>query len=60
MDILEAVAGFFGIQPVALEAALLYKAKLVKKELCTAFLDPDGASNNRDDRAKTVYSLLLA
>ncbi|KAJ7429206.1 P-loop containing nucleoside triphosphate hydrolase protein [Mycena galericulata] len=33
--------------------------KLVK-ELCTVFLDPDGASNNRDDLAKTLYSLLFA
>jgi chitin synthase len=31
--------------------------KLVKKELCTVFLDPDGASDNRDDLAKdTLFS----
>ncbi|KAF8147259.1 glycosyltransferase family 2 protein [Crassisporium funariophilum] len=51
-DLLEIVSDFLGIQPAALE--------LVKKELCTVFLDPDGASDNRDDLAKTLYSLLFA
>ena len=59
-DLLEIVADFLGIQPAALEAALSYKTKLLKKELCTVFLDPDGASDNRDDLAKTLYSLLFA
>lgn len=59
-DVLEIVADFLGIHPSALEAALSYKTKLVKKELCTVFLDPDGASDNRDDLAKTLYSLLFA
>ncbi|KAF8965794.1 glycosyltransferase family 2 protein [Flammula alnicola] len=60
VDILEIVADFLGIQPASLEAALSYKTKFVKKELCTVFLDPDGASDNRDDLAKTLYSLLFA
>jgi len=60
VDILEIVADFLGVQPYALEAALSYKTKLLKKELCTVFLDPDGASDNRDDLAKTLYSLLFA
>lgn len=59
-DVLEIVADFLGVSPSALEAALSYKTKLVKKELCTVFLDPDGASDNRDDLAKTLYSLLFA
>ena len=58
--VLKIVADFLGIQPAALEATLSYKTKLVKKELCTVFLDPDGASDNRDDLAKTFYSLLFA
>ncbi|KIM70696.1 hypothetical protein SCLCIDRAFT_18753 [Scleroderma citrinum Foug A] len=49
-------AYFLGIQPSALENALSYKTKMVKKELCTIFLDPDGGSNNCIDLAKTVYS----
>lgn len=59
-DILAIVADFLGVQPSDLESALSYRTKLVKKELCTVFLDPDGASDNRDDLAKTLYSLLFA
>ncbi|KAF8643335.1 hypothetical protein AX16_009064 [Volvariella volvacea WC 439] len=59
-DVLHIVAEFLGVTDSALESALSYKTKLVKKELCTVFLDPDGASDNRDDLAKTLYSLLFA
>lgn len=59
-DVLDLVAEFLGVSPNALETALSYKTKLVKKELCTVFLDPDGASDNRDDLAKNLYSLLFA
>ncbi|KAG1744846.1 glycosyltransferase family 2 protein [Suillus lakei] len=59
-DVLGIVAEFLGVQAGALEGAMSYKTKLVKKELCTVFLDPDGASDNRDDLAKTLYSLLFA
>jgi chitin synthase len=59
-DVLELVAEFLGVMPSALETALSYRTKLVKKELCTIFLDPDGAADNRDDLAKTLYSLLFA
>ncbi|KAF8546245.1 P-loop containing nucleoside triphosphate hydrolase protein, partial [Imleria badia] len=58
VDIL--VAEFLGVQPPALESTLAYKTKLVKKELCTVFLGSDGASDNRDDFAMTLYSLLFA
>jgi chitin synthase len=58
-ETLNVVAEFLGVQPAALENALSYKAKMVRKELCTVFLDPDGASDNRDDLAKTLYSLLF-
>lgn len=59
-DVLAIVADFLGVHPTDLEATLSYRTKLVKKELCTVFLDPDGASDNRDDLAKTLYSLLFA
>ncbi|KAI0315785.1 glycosyltransferase family 2 protein [Amylostereum chailletii] len=59
-DVLAIVAEFLGVTTSALETALSYRTKLVKKELCTVFLDPDGASDNRDDLAKTLYSLLFA
>ncbi|KAF8523712.1 glycosyltransferase family 2 protein [Hysterangium stoloniferum] len=60
LDVLETVADFLGVQAAALESVLSYKTKLVKKELCTVFLDPEGASDNRDGLAKTLYSLLFA
>lgn len=60
VDVLGIVADFLGVQSSALESVLSYKTKLVKKELCTVFLDPEGASDNRDDLAKTLYSLLFA
>ncbi|KAG6377242.1 P-loop containing nucleoside triphosphate hydrolase protein [Boletus reticuloceps] len=46
--------------PSTLKTTLAYKTKLVKRELCTVFLDTDGASDNRDDLAKTLYTLLFA
>ncbi|KAH9947887.1 glycosyltransferase family 2 protein [Amylocystis lapponica] len=60
VDVLEIVSDFLGVQPAALEATLSYRTKMVKKELCTVFLDPDGASDNRDELAKSLYSLLFA
>ena len=36
-----------------------YKTKLIRKELCTVFLDSGGASDDRSDLAKTLYSLLF-
>ena len=59
-DVLALVAEFLGVTPSALETTLSYKTKLVKKELCTVFLDTDGAADNRDDLAKTLYSLLFS
>jgi len=56
VDVLEIVSDFFGIHPSELEAALSYKTKLVKKELCTVFLDLDGASDNRDNLANPCFS----
>jgi len=59
-DALALVAEFLGVTASALETGLSYRTKMVRKELCTVFLDPDGASDNRDDLAKTLYSLLFA
>lgn len=59
LDVLEIVAEFLGVQASALEVALTYRTRLVKKELCTVFLDPDGAADNRDELAITLYSLLF-
>lgn len=59
-DLLELVSEFLGVSSSALEIVLSYKTKLVKKELCTVFLDAEAAAENRDELAKTLYSLLFA
>ncbi|KAF5344589.1 hypothetical protein D9758_013900 [Tetrapyrgos nigripes] len=59
-DVCAIVADFLGVPPGELEQVLSYRSKLVKKEMCTIFLDPDGASDNRDELAKSLYSLLFS
>ncbi|KAG6369078.1 P-loop containing nucleoside triphosphate hydrolase protein [Boletus reticuloceps] len=59
VDVLGIVAKFLSLQPSAVETMLTYKTKLVKRELCTVFLNTDSASDNSDDLAKTLYSLLF-
>ncbi|THU94364.1 hypothetical protein K435DRAFT_860641 [Dendrothele bispora CBS 962.96] len=49
-------ADLLDVQPSEL---LSYRSKLVKKEMCTIFLDPDGASDNRDELAKFLYSVFF-
>ncbi|CAH1759161.1 10719_t:CDS:2 [Entrophospora sp. SA101] len=60
MDVLELVADFLGVEPNSLELALTYKTKLIKKEICTVYLDIQGANVQRDDLAKVLYSLLFS
>jgi chitin synthase len=59
-EVLDLVADFLGVNPHALENVLTYKTKLIKKEMCTIFLDVDSASVQRDDLAKALYSLLFS
>ncbi|CAG8492693.1 1103_t:CDS:2 [Cetraspora pellucida] len=60
LDVLNLVADFLGLDPRSLENVLTYKTKLIKKEMCTIFLDADAASIQRDDFAKALYSLLFS
>jgi chitin synthase len=59
-DVLETVGEFLGVSPVELEGIFNCKTTVINKDVCTVFLDPDGASANRDDLAKALYSLLFA
>ncbi|GAK64779.1 glycosyltransferase family 2 protein [Moesziomyces antarcticus] len=59
-DVLEKVAEYLGIPANSLEEALTYKTKMIRGEVCTILLDADGASDHRDDLAKSLYSLLFA
>ncbi|KAK7028004.1 hypothetical protein VNI00_015091 [Paramarasmius palmivorus] len=58
-DLLAVVADFLGVPLSELEGCLSYKSKLVKKEMCTIFLDPDAASDNRDDLARGLTFVAL-
>ncbi|KAL9933429.1 hypothetical protein V8E36_007605 [Tilletia maclaganii] len=59
-ELLAVVAEFLGIENRSLEESLTYKTKMIKNEICTILLDSDGASANRDDLAKSLYSLLFS
>ncbi|KAK0523106.1 Chitin synthase, class 8 [Tilletia horrida] len=59
-ELLATVADFLGIETKSLEESLTYKTKMIKNEICTILLDADGASANRDDLAKSLYSLLFS
>ncbi|KAE9407584.1 P-loop containing nucleoside triphosphate hydrolase protein [Gymnopus androsaceus JB14] len=59
-DVCAFVADFLGVHPSHLEQSLACHSKMVKKEMCTIFLDPEGASENRDELAKALYSLLFS
>lgn len=59
-DTLNIVADFLGVQVSALQNVLSFKMKMVEKEMCTIYFDPDAAAENRDELARTLYSLLFA
>lgn len=57
--ILDLCADFLGVDPRALENVLTYKTQLIKKDITTMILDSQGASKQRHDIVKTLYSLLF-
>ncbi|KAK9764968.1 hypothetical protein K7432_007082 [Basidiobolus ranarum] len=60
IETLNIVAEFFGVEVDALENILTYKSQMIKKEVCTVFLDAKQAEVQRDDLAKALYSLLFS
>lgn len=58
--VLDVVASFLGVKSDVLESNLTYQTRMVSGERCTIFLDPEGASQNRDDLAKMLYGLLFS
>ncbi|KAF8978607.1 hypothetical protein BGZ46_006282 [Entomortierella lignicola] len=60
VDTLIFVADILGVDPNALQNTLTYKTKLIKKELCSVFLDSQGAEQQRDELAQALYSLLFS
>ncbi|RHZ77100.1 hypothetical protein Glove_186g151 [Diversispora epigaea] len=59
-EVLDLVSDFLGMDSRSLESILTYKTKLIKKEMCTIFLDSENASKQRDDLANILYSLLFS
>lgn len=56
---LDLCADFLGVDPQALQNVLTYKTQLIKKDVTTLILDTAGASKQRDDIVKALYSLLF-
>ncbi|KAI8975357.1 chitin synthase-domain-containing protein [Mycotypha africana] len=52
-------ADFLGVDPHALEDIFTYKTQLIKKDVTTLILDASGASKQRDEIVKSLYSLLF-
>jgi chitin synthase len=59
-EVLNTVADFLGLLPSSLEGLLTYKTKLIKKEMCTVYLDAAQSAAQRDDLATVLYSLLFS
>jgi chitin synthase len=58
-DVLDIVAVMLGVPPSKLETCLTYKLKMIGKEVCTIFLNPQAASEQRDDLARALYNVLF-
>ncbi|KAI9307196.1 chitin synthase-domain-containing protein, partial [Cunninghamella echinulata] len=59
VDVLQAVAALLGVSPHKLETALTYKLRLIRNELCTVFLNPKAAAEQRDSFACALYQALF-
>ncbi|RXK42203.1 chitin synthase [Tremella mesenterica] len=60
LDVLNTVAEFLGIHADLLAELFSFKTLLIRKEVCTTFLDPQQAEDVRDELARTLYSLLFS
>jgi chitin synthase len=58
-EVLEVVAVMLGVSPSKLEQSLTYKLRLIRKELCTMFLNTQGATEQRDALARALYHVLF-
>lgn len=58
-QVLENAAQFLGLDTKALENVLLYRTKLIKRDMTTMFVNAEQAAAQRDELARTLYSLLF-
>ncbi|ORX53060.1 chitin synthase [Hesseltinella vesiculosa] len=56
---LELVAAILGVSASKLETSLTYKLRLIHNEMCTVFLNPQGAVEQRDALARALYHILF-
>ncbi|KAI9811879.1 MAG: hypothetical protein M1827_005230 [Pycnora praestabilis] len=59
-DVLGIIAAFLGLSIQDLEISLGYRTKTIHRERVTVMLDPQGARENADELARTLYSLVVA
>lgn len=59
-DVLLTVAEFLGVSTEALAELFSFKTVLMRKEVCTTFLDPEQAEGVRDELVRTLYSLFFS
>ncbi|KAF9974030.1 hypothetical protein BGZ73_002700, partial [Actinomortierella ambigua] len=58
-DLLELIADILGVPGDKLLAALTYKSKLIRRDLCTVVLNAQGASVHRDSLTRALYAALF-
>ncbi|KAK9767698.1 hypothetical protein K7432_002301 [Basidiobolus ranarum] len=58
-ELLQLVAEIFGVGYTPLMESLIFKSKLVGKDVCTVYLDAKTAGKQRDALARALYSLLF-
>ncbi|KAI9305035.1 chitin synthase-domain-containing protein [Cunninghamella echinulata] len=58
-DTVALVAAALGVATAKLENTLTHKLKLIGKEFCSAFLTVDAAIEQRDNLARSLYTLLF-
>lgn len=59
-EVLATVSEFLGVPQESLAELFAFKTVLVRKEVCTTFLDAEQAEQVRDELARTLYSLLFS
>ncbi|KAK9709660.1 hypothetical protein K7432_008882 [Basidiobolus ranarum] len=60
LETLVVAANLLGLDAASLEAVLTYKTQLLGGEICTIFLNSTQAHTQRDDLARSLYSLLFS
>ncbi|KAI9314523.1 chitin synthase-domain-containing protein [Dichotomocladium elegans] len=59
-ETLDVVADFLGVDPNALMNALIYKTKLIKKDVTSIILNAEEVGQQRDELVVALYSLLFS